>query len=129
MSKFKQILVIVLVLLFAIFLFWRIRVNNQKAYANGAIQEYARMQGVPDQDVRKLSVSWNMKDNFWEALIDIKIDGKPYQLEYGISTNDVKAKRPEIFYYASKKEGEGWGGLSDSALKKFKYHELYNYRQ
>lgn len=112
-----------------VFLSWHSKIERQKDYANGAIQEYARMQKVPAAKRRQLQVSWAMKSDGWEAETEIKFTGKPYLLDYWIARPDVKKQKPEILFSVFKKEGEGWGEIIGKKLRHFKYQPLYNYQQ
>lgn len=126
--RLLKIIIIVLVTLLVIGITgWRIRVNIEKSYANGAIEEYARVQGLPNKKIKNLRVGWDMKSDDWVTDTVIHVNGKPYQPEYLINRDDVRNAHPNILYSVYKKQGEGWGEISDKAMKRFKYKELYDY--
>ena len=127
----KFILTCSLVILAAILIateLWLNRVHQHKMYAQGAIDEYARVQKVPKNTIKKLTVAYDFKSNAWAAFTTVHVDGKPYQIEYWIDCNDVKNRRPEILFSVFHKEGEGWEELNDKAERNFKYKPLYDYQ-
>ncbi len=123
----KTIIIVLIALLVIGITGWRIRVNIEKSYANGAINEYARVQGLPNKKIKNLRARWDIKSDDWITHTVIHVDGKPYQLEYLINRDDVRSAHPNILYAVYKKQGEGWGEISDKAMKHFKYKELYDY--
>lgn len=123
----KIIIIVLAAILVIAILGWRVRVNLEKTYATGAIEEYARVQGLPNKKVSDLQSHWDMKSDSWEADTVIHVKGKPYQLEYVINRDDARHAHPNILYAPFAKVGEGWGELTGKSLRRFKYHELYNY--
>lgn len=125
-KKIIQIaLIIILVLILMALDVWHQNHEIQKSYAQGAIDQYAKVQKLPRKYMKELKASYNIKSNFWEANVEIYVNGKPYLLEYEINQYDVKQNKPNILYSIYKKQGEGWGELLHE--NKFRYKPLYEY--
>lgn len=127
-KRLWQVLLVALIVVILLFGFWFIRHDQSKAYAQGAIDEYAKVQKLPRKVIKKLSVAYDYKTNGWVALVTIHLHGKPYQLEYWVSRADTQPRRPEVLFSVYHKEGEGWGEINDRLAKKFKYRALYDYQ-
>lgn len=75
-------------------------------YAQGAIDEYARVQKVPKNTIKKLTVAYDFKSNAWAAFTTVHVDGKPYQIVIVMMLKIVAQKFFSQFSIKKEKAGK-----------------------